>query len=84
VQSYQCVTSIDQFGSGAVGIGAPVKLPENSPEETEGATGVGAGKSKPTEKQMQVVAIGVAHGRRRVSGGRHGLGDEVAEEIEVA
>jgi hypothetical protein len=64
-------------------LGWTLELPQNPAEEAENATAISMSEGKPTENQMQVAAVGVAHDGRRVVGCGHGLNDDVGEEFEV-
>ena len=63
---------------------AALQLPQNSPESAENAPDVAPAECKPSQEHIQVMAIGVAHGRGRVVGRRQGLVDDAGKEIEIA
>jgi hypothetical protein len=84
MQGHEGITPVDSIGSGFVRAGMMLKLPQNAPEEAEGATNIVTRKSEPSKEQVQVVAISLEHGGGRIPGGAHGLGDDFGQEFEFA
>ena len=58
--------------------------PKNATEKPQDPARVALREGEPAQQQIEIVAIGLLHGRGGVVCGLHGLGHDCGHEIEVA
>jgi hypothetical protein len=72
-----------KLGQNSPRAGLVLEPPQNSPKNAHGAARVATIKREPPQKQIQVTAVGVVHGGRRVVGRGQSLLDDGGEKVEI-